>query len=110
MKPWLLLVCLALASCVQYEDGFGGKYASLGGSATAEFPSGGRLTHSHTRSFQHATQAITTIGLGLASASVNKAKDAADALTSQQANKQTAALAAQKQADSTLIELSKLPK
>ncbi len=66
---------------VFHEADVGGAshtYASLGGDATVEFSNGSRLTHSHTASFQHFTQAVTTVAGGIAIANVSKAKTASD--------------------------------
>lgn len=48
--------------------------------------------------------------LGLGQLSVTKSNNSSNALTTQQANQQAAALAAQKQADATALELAKLAK
>lgn len=110
----LLLLPLVLASCVGYADMYGNKYGSAGGDADVTFPGGGHLTHSHTASFQHFTQAVTTVVGGIAVAQASKAKtasdniaattqlkNASDAKTAQQALANEAADKAGKQAIAT---------
>lgn len=91
----LLLLPLFMASCVGYADMYGNKYGSVGGDADVTFPGGGHMTHSHTASFQHFTQAVVGISGSLAVASVSKAKTASDnlAATTQAKNASDAATA-----------------
>lgn len=95
----LLILPLILSSCMQFSEvdlgGASHKYTSLGGDATVEFSNGSRLTHSHTASFQHFTQAVVGISGSLAVASVSKAKTASDnlAATTQAKNASDAATA-----------------
>lgn len=117
MRLILLLTSLLCVSCAELKytattskgsESF--RYTSFGGSGTLESAGGTRLTQNHNKTAGQFFQAATAIGIGLANASVTKAENASNAATQQQSNAAAAALAKQKQADSTLIELSKLPK
>lgn len=94
-----LFVALLLSSCNTYHDMYGNKYSAAGGDGDVTFPGGGHMTYSNTASFQHFMQGVTTIVGGIATAEVSKALNASNAATTQQANAQSAALAAQKETD-----------
>lgn len=100
LKPILSLVVLLFCSCSQFsyvattsKGSETVKFTTLGGSSALETAGGTRLTQNHNKSFGQGAQAATAIIGGLASASINKAKNASDALTTQQAQSQAAATA-----------------
>lgn len=89
------IVALFLSCCVNYHDMYNNKYTSVGGDADVTFPGGGHMTHSHTASFQHFTQMVTTVAGSIAVSAVSKAKTASDnlAATTQAKNASDAATA-----------------
>ena len=111
----LLLASLLLCSCVQdsYVAINGNKSLThkrmqFGGTTSFTRGDGSSEANDYQVSARDFFSTVGTVAGSLAYGSVTKANNAASALTTQQANKQAAALAAQKQADATAIEILKL--
>lgn len=103
-----LLLLLLLPACANYVDMYSNKYTSVGGDADVTFPGGGHLTHSHTASFQHFTQAGVAIIGGAVTAAASKANTASNNATTLAGQKEsdTAALTLQQEKDAAAAALA----
>jgi hypothetical protein len=110
MKAWSMALgawSMVLASCVtdNYEAHAANgnwvkeNYNSLAGTSSVKRSDGSSLVHDHQASWKDFMQFAGTAVAGLSTASVSKAKNASDAATAQQAQKQASDLAKQKEAD-----------
>lgn len=105
-----LLILLLLPACVRYSDMYSNSYTSVGGDADVTFPGGGHLTHSHTASFQHFTQAAVAVIGGIAAGNVTKSTNANNNAKDLATQKETDAttLAAQKETDAATAAAAKV--